>query len=516
MKKYVIGLLCFTLLAVGVTYGCIQYTLQVGDAKVDCAEVGIDLAGYYDENDLLITAVLDPEISGESNTYPQIDGLINQEVQAAINGDIYTHVQTMRETYAANGNFLRNLYYEVYANFGNVLSVGLFFGDGAWQYDAVYLNYNLNDGSTLRLEDLFGAQADVQRIVHSGFYDSLTRDSYYEEWQTVGSPDEQALYETVKHYMSREKKTFRFTPAEIFLYEGDHVAQISMADYADDIVVYHKFLGEEHIYQRDDIGNKGIFTCAAVNQGFGQRKLGFATEHFWYDIAMTEPYTDERLPDDVVQTFWAFRDRYYSKLMDEVETIKAQAQENPDKAFILLASPYINLYTHMERNGDDFVSIPSNAAMVTDYYTLYEMPAELFETQYLPALREQYRTNAYYLFYVGIDQAVEGDAAVQTTKRTEDVMYDCSTDALLTVADLFVDGIDYVWELRTEAQSQLVNFYGFTWAEAEAQVQQAQFSLNGGSIAVHIPVWGSEQCVMIAVDAFPMEQLTIFDGGMTE
>jgi len=513
LKKLILFLLCFTVLAVGVTYGCIQYTLHEPSSGSVAVETGIDLNGFYDENDLLITESRE-EIKGDFGetylTYPQIDGLKDTEVQSVVNDRIRGEAERLKNKYAELGTNIQYLSYNIHGSFANVLSLGLFSGDDAMHYEQVYLNFNLNDGSMLRLEDLFGAQADLNRIVHSAFYDALTRSNLGNlYWETVSSPDEYELYKTVKAYLNGERK-FAFSPSEIYLYYGDYAASVPMTDFAEDIVVYSKYLGEESLYVNDDVGGNGMFTCARIPGGYRKREFGFAEERFWYDIAASEPYFDQSIPTDVQERVIAFSDEVYRDLLDEVEAIRRQAEAHPDKAYVLLARPELILYCASEQIVNEWIYIPSCATEINWNYSFYEMDAESFESQYRQDLIEMYRSNTYTMFYSGLDRVIGND--VQVTKKNRVELYNYKTgEPILTIDEIFADGYDYRDAIRRQAKYDMAGYYGYTLETAEAALQGARFELEGSGIRVYIPEWGNEQNLYYAFSQFPRSALKIFE-----
>ena len=289
--KYISLLLVFTLLAVGTTYVLIQRSLgePLIKTKVDGAadavipEAGIDLNGFYDQNDLVFTEIT--QELGEEKTvkYLQIDGLKNADVEAAVNAAIAAEAQSLLDYYGADRINYVNC--NLCASFSNGLSIGFYAGDVEYNYTNRYLNFNLNDGSLLRVEDLFGVQADLLSLVRSGFYEALTPYNYSDDyWETAQSPDENELYKVVTNYMAQENQKFFFNPTEIYFCYDDYIAAVNMAEHAEDITVYHKFLSEESLFERDDIGYKNIFTCVQIPDAYEVREFGFAEENFWYDF----------------------------------------------------------------------------------------------------------------------------------------------------------------------------------------------------------------------------------------
>lgn len=509
MKKLIAFCLCFTILAVGVTYGCIQYTLRT-PAEDQIQEIGIDLNGFYDENDLVIDEVWE-ELEEATVTYPQISGLKNKDVQDGINAAIRSETERMRNQYAAQGTNLAYLSYNLSGSFGNTLSVGLYSGDDAMHYDQAYLNFNLNDGSLLQLSDLFARDADLQNIIHTAFYDAVTRGNLSNTyWEEVSYPDEQELYRTVKGYLNAETQQFLFTPAEINLYYNDYMATIPMTDYADDIVIYSKYLTEESLFEDETIGFDGVFACARIPGGYERREFGFAAENFWYDIALSEAYLDEQIPADRQLMFHSFQNDMFEMLLSEMYSIRNTALENPDKAYVLLANPSGHMYTDSQQSGDIWLITPSCAAEATENYALYEMSAALFESKYRPALLELYRTGTYTMFYSGLDEYMDGDE-VQATHRRSYELYNYETGQMMTVDDIFVEGYDYPTTVRANAKYDLVSYYGYTMEDAELAVETLRYEVSGSGLKMYLPGWGEDQYLYMPLRDFPRVALKIFN-----
>lgn len=510
MKKLMAFLLCFTVLAVGVTYGCIQYTLRAPAQEEPTIEMGIDLNGFYDENDLVIISV-SLHIGDNGGSYPQIDGLKNAEVQDTINEMIRGETERLQQNYVDLGTNISYLSWYASANFANVLSIGMYSGDDAMHYEQVYLNFNLNDGSLLRLEELFGTQADLQEIVRTAFYDAVTFGNMANTyWQEINYPDEQEFYKTVKGYLESENKRFAFAPAEIYLYYGDYTATVSMIDYAEDIVVYSKYLSEESLFENDGIGYDGMFTCADSPAGYEKREFGFAADNFWYDIALPELHVDENIPADYQHKFRQFYEDLYASLLAEVDTVHAAATADSNKAYILLANPNAYLYQDSVETAVGWEVYTSCAAEVNENYSLYEMPMDLYESKYRQELVGLYRTGTYSMFFSGLDEYIDG-SEVQVTKRNSYKLYNYETGAPITLADLFVDGYDYMDAIRRNKKYALASDYGYTLESAELALQGAWCEIEGTDIRVYLPEWGTEQYLTMSLRDFPRTALRIFE-----
>ena len=132
MKKLIAFLLVFAMLAVGFTYVQIQRTLgePLIKPKIDLPyeevipEAGIDLNGFYDQNHIEFIEVTEQLGEDVEFTYPQISGLRNKDVEAAVNAAIVAEAEGLKQSFADKGTAIRYMTYHVYANFSNVLSIG--------------------------------------------------------------------------------------------------------------------------------------------------------------------------------------------------------------------------------------------------------------------------------------------------------------------------------------------------------------------------------------------------------
>lgn len=507
--KILAFLVLFTATAVGTTYVLIQYELtkQQPLPEPAPAEQGIDLDGFYDENDLLFEEIL--EENGDVRiTYPRIDGLKDEAVEAAINEMIAAKAEEIK-AYHEEGGGISYMTYQVYANFANALSIGLFSADTEYSDRQDYLNFNLTDGSLIRLEDLFCAGADIQSPVRAAFYETLTRYNLSPDyWEEVSSPDENELYRVVRGYLAGEQR-FSFSPSEIYLHYEDYTASVPMMDYAEDIAVYHRFLSDESLFERDDIGYKNVFTCAELSDGYVRREYGFGAENFWYDVASEEVYRDADVDEDVYEQLEALAGGIYDGILHEVLTIAETAKANPDRAYVLLAAPTVYLYSDSAYVDGSWQLLPSKAATVNAYYVLYEMDRTLFDDEYRDVLVTTYRENPWYLFYME-----PGDEAVRETmtitRRNKDSLCLYATGEVLTVEDVFVSGYDYAAAIRAQAKYDLMAYYGCTPEEAEAKARTVSYTLAGNGIEIRLPDWGEDQYLWMALNDFNRDNLTIF------
>ncbi len=518
--KYITLLLVFTLLAVGSTYVLIQRTLgePLIRPKVDLPyeeivpEAGIDLNGFYDQNDLVFTDVTETIGDDRELKYPQIDGLKNADAEAAVNAVIAAEAEALKQQFADRGTNLNYMTYNVYANFSNVLSIGLFAGDDTYAYLNSYLNFNLNDGSLLDVEDLFGVQADLLGMVRSAFYERLTTSNLQDRyWETAQSPDENELYEVVSAYMAGSHKEFFFTPTEIyFCYGEDYSAHVDMVEHAEDITVYHKYVTKESLFERDDIGYKGIFNCVHIPEGHEVREFGFAAENFWYDFGFGGMYLMDGAPQEAVAGLNAYVETRLDEMRAEIDEIRQEAQANPDTMYIFMAEPSFQPHARTEYSGDGWgYSAFSKAVAYSGHTKLYTMPKALFESKYRQLMVEQYRESPYYVLFEGIDYII-GDE-VQRQRDDSEGMYRWDTGEQLNADSIFAEDYDHDAWIRTYAADELVRYHGYNLEDARLQTEAMWYELQGNGFHIGIPAWGDERHLWLSLDQFAPSRLTIFE-----
>ena len=519
--KWMVFLLAFTLLATGTTYVCIQRALgqRLLTPKIDLPyeeivpELGIDLNGFYDGNHIVFNEITEQLGDNVEFTYPQISGLRNKDVEAVVNAAIVAEAEALKQSFSDKGTTIRYMTYNVYASFSNVLSIGFFAGDESYDYMNRYVNFNLNDGSQLCVEDLFGRQADLLGLVRSAFYESLTTSNLTDEyWESAQSPDENELYDVVMGYMAEENKSFFFTPTEIyFVYGKDYAAHIDMAEHAADITVYHKFLSEESLFECDDIGYKNIFTCANIPEGYHVREFGFAAENVWYDFGFSELYFPDGTPQEDVDGITAYADTMVESMRGEIEVMIQEAQNNADTMYVYMANPSVLPHIRSDYSDEDGwqATAVSKALTYGKHSKVYTMPKVLFDSKYRQLMIEMYRDEPYYLLFEGLDNLIDDD--VQRKRDDGEALYRWDTGEALTADTLFVEGYDHFGFIRAYAMDELVRYHGYSAEEADLMTQALWYELTGDGLQVNIPVWGEERFLWLPLDQFAPSRLTIFD-----
>ncbi len=385
----------------------------------------IDLYGTYDENDLLIEEFLLTK-NDEELKIPQIKGLKKLSVQDKINNEIMEKATELIEKYP----HVNYTYFYDFANFANVLSICFRVGFDHEPYgDSVYFNYNLVDGSHLTLEDLFLEGTNILQIVRSSFYKSMALYGNFDDETYVHSPDENAVYKAVTNFMS-SKKDFAFSPSEIYFYDGDNMASVKTLDIYDCVGIYSKFLTKESIFTGEYEGYKNVFTCADTNYDlFDVIEYGYAEDNLWYDFTVGENYisSDDPPSDERLEKFNAFREKTINSMRSEIDKARLTATQNPDKFYVLLVKPSVNIDVDSEYFDGDWHYTYYDTATVNLSVQLYEMPIDHYEAVFKDKIIETYRYDYFTMrggayFY---EEELEGVTLHETDESyTENYMED--------------------------------------------------------------------------------------------
>ena len=502
IKGAILFIVLFLVAAVGITYFSIQKANN-GTGTVT-AEEGIDLYGTYDENDLLLEEVVET-YNGIEIKIPKISGLKDKAVQDKVNGEIYAKCHDLLERFD-------DVNYAVYtkrANFGNVLSVSFYVGSDAG-YEQIYMNYELVQGHELHLEDLFMKDTDITDIVRKAFYQSFVKDGVYVSESRIVSPNENELYRAVKGYMENDTPAFAFSPAEISFYYKDYVASVRMIDIADSISIYTKYMTDESIFEKDDIGYDNIFTCADTQYGaFDLIDYGYLEPNFWFDVTAGQLWT-EGIDEEKLKVFNTFKDEMYEVAYDKVEEYRKIAKDNPDTFYILLAKPNLSLYMDQDYYNGEWTYSASNVAAVGENYQIYEMPMSLYESTYKDRIIDTYR----YIYF-----AMRGGAFFDTYYDTdgaevihinETKLYNYYTKEQLTdFDDVFYENSGYM-KIVEDKTKEFLGYQGFSVDNIDRLMETAEYELEGTNVVAYIPSVPDFQ-VSIYFDEFDKGMLKVFD-----
>ncbi len=501
-RKIIIFLCVFALLAVAFTYGCIR--MAEGEGLFSGSETGIDLYGTYDENDIEILSLTEKHGDIEVSI-PQIKGLKDEAVQEKVNGNIKTRIKALVGEYPR----LNYANYHIRSNFGNTISI-CFSISSEEELKQLYLNYELVTGKSLALTDLFKKDSDLVSVVRDAFYRELVlENSYNTPYNEAVSPDENLLYKLVNSYMNGEEQIFSFTPGEICFYFEDYVASVKMIDYAQDIVIYSKYMQKESIFAEDGIGFDNIFTCATSQYDtFDKIEYGYLEENLWYDITLWKSWFEEDFPKEKKQKYKLLEEEIYSRVAAEAEELRKTAKENPDRFYIFLAKPTLNIYYYTERKDSSYKRFETDLARLSVRTELFEMPVELHEERYRDEIIETYRY-PYFAMRGGAYLNEPEDDRVIYAVDTKEAVYNYITGKEITsVGEVFKENFDYSSAIKEMAMENLSARYNYSREQAEKMAELFEYELTGTAVKVSIPEedWATE----VQFEDFDKEALAIF------
>lgn len=496
MKKLIIGLLIFALIVLGIIF------ISVQSVNISKNNTGIDLYGTYDQNDLIINERKET-YNGIEIEIPQIEGLKNKRVQKKINEDINARVYEALEgvTDIRYANFYTR------SNFANVISISYYVGLEMTS-NHIALNYNLVDGKRLKVEDLFVSDVDLTEIVRESFYRMSIVDNQYNLQNGLVSPDEAKVYKAVKTYMDSEEKIFTFSPSEIYFYSDEYAATAKMLEIADKVAIYNKYLTRRSLFERDDIGYKNLFTCAnGAYDVFELIDYGYLEDNYWYDVTI---WNNDNIEDeDVVSKFKAFKKGLKDDIYAKVYEYQEIAKKNPDKFYILLSKPNINMYMDSRTENGKWIYEYSDMATVYENVQIFEMPIEVYENIYKDKIIDTYRYQ-YFAMRGGAYLDTNANDGATVTEIKSEKLYNYVTGGEITkISELFKEDSDYMDVVKTLTKTVLIEKHDYLEEDANKVLKDINLELIG--TRVNVTIKGMENFIVsISFNSFERGMMKLF------
>ena len=417
MKKIIFGLIAFGIVCFAAT-GVLIYKHNEeilakdnnqenkSNGNKEEQEKTLDLNGTYNENDIIISENAEIFNSVEIQI-PQISGLKNKDIETKVNNSIREKIYSSLKEYSD----IEYMSFYTNANFSNVISISCTCGlKDDWK--EIHLNYELINGEELKLDDLLSQNTDIYTVVRKAFYraaaGSAVRNEDIEEpkydpttntwyiyqyvWNDATKSsektkvefviDEDEVAQNIANFINSSRKDFFFSSQGVYLKTYDYF--VNFTDIADNIVIYDKYLTEESLYEKDDIGLKNLFTCARscsyVVKYQDYKMLG---DNLFYDVAIKESDTViwDRINAAGVNEKMCelLKKKSYKKL----EEYKELASKNPDKFYVVIIRPLVSIL--------DFENNAENT-----YFINIQLDIKLAENQEskeanMKQIKEQYR-----------------------------------------------------------------------------------------------------------------------------
>ena len=314
---------------------------------------GIDLKGTYNQNDLIIE---EKSITQEKIEirYLQINGLKNKIVQDKINKEIQQIALNCYQEEIKDLNEVINVNVSMWeaSNFANTISFELSYvakiddnDDGFYQgYKGI--NYDLNTGEEITFDKIFTSDVQIENILRQATYysllsnrteDSLSGDLIVSYYDNI----EDDVVKVMNLYKRGKITEFSYTPLHINLYYNENqIITLNMKDFSEYIAIYNRYLSEESLYEKNDIGIKNIYTLTRRYNNVYYYTNYQNEDNYFIDISIdfqsadTDEFAKELIQDKIVD------------IEKEIEKVKQKVNENQNKFYIL--NYYISVYTGEE------------------------------------------------------------------------------------------------------------------------------------------------------------------------
>lgn len=417
MKKIIFGLIAFGIVCFAAT-GVLIYKHNEeilakdnnqenkSNGNKEEQEKTLDLNGTYNENDIIISENAEIFNSVEIQI-PQISGLKNKDIETKVNNSIREKIYSSLKEYSD----IEYMSFYTNANFSNVLSIICTCGlKDDWK--EIYLNYELINGEELKLDDLLSKNTDIYTVVRKAFYRAAagsavrnedieepkydpTTNTWYiyrYEWNTSTESsekkkvefviDEDEVAQNIANFINSSRKDFFFSSQGIYLKTYNYF--VNFTDIADNIVIYDKYLTDESLYERDDIGLKNLFTCAfSCSNVVKYQDYKMLGDNLFYDVAIKESDTVIWNRINAAGVNEKMCELLKKKSYKKLEEYKELASKNPDKFYVVIIRPLVSIL--------DFENNAENT-----YFINTQLDIKLAENQEskevnMKQIKEQYR-----------------------------------------------------------------------------------------------------------------------------
>lgn len=417
MKKIIFGLIAFGIVCFAAT-GVLIYKHNEeilakdnnqenkSNGNKEEQEKTLDLNGTYNENDIIISENAEIFNSVEIQI-PQISGLKNKDIETKVNNSIREKIYSSLKEYSD----IEYMSFYTNANFSNVLSIICTCGlKDDWK--EIYLNYELINGEELKLDDLLSKNTDIYTVVRKAFYRAAagsavrnedieepkydpTTNTWYiyrYEWNTSTESsekkkvefviDEDEVAQNIANFINSSRKDFFFSSQGVYLKTYNYF--VNFTDIADNIVIYDKYLTDENLYERDDIGLKNLFTCAfSCSNVVKYQDYKMLGDNLFYDVAIKESDTVIWNRINAAGVNEKMCELLKKKSYKKLEEYKELASKNPDKFYVVIIRPLVSIL--------DFENNAENT-----YFINTQLDIKLAENQEskevnMKQIKEQYR-----------------------------------------------------------------------------------------------------------------------------
>ena len=521
-NKIVISLIIFAVISVAITTILIiqknntsvpNHENASGDVNMATKHdriIGTKRNQKYNQNDL---EIIETQMQEDGLEYVsiRISGLKNKEIENKINEDIAREEASLKEKVLSNGMGeydSRYLNEYVDANFSNVLSLAFYgskYGSNSRNQvnESRFLNYDLTTGNRLKLEDLFVPGADIDLYAQNSIYKELLHDTfskkgvffdpqYWESGECTYVMDEIDELEFIKEFNKYKAapKDFYFYCNQVLIAYGedyDDYVYINFKDCMDDLVIFDKFVTEESIFERDDIGVKNLYVRSNVATGNGFYAL--------VDDMTSNSRIDARISPIVGEEI--LESQKYSDTLEKIKQdiagrkndIEEIAKKNKDKYYYLAISVTINdfipkyycTYSEQDITHDEFY--------VYTEEDLYEIDKTDFDNWFEDELISACCFDSYYETdsgYVNVRLSDDEKKKCKIDKKYDSVAYNINSEKVYrNLEDIFKEDSDYLsvidnvlqreYELSTDQVAEMIKNHEYQLTSYAVEFRNEEF-----------------------------------------
>ena len=491
-RTVIISLIIFTLVAVGVTYSMIRFTIKnkteqlivSGDSEViekipeedepKYINLGIDPNGTFNQNSInwIEQAYQENEISIE---YYKISGLKDKNIENKINEKLKAAAFKYFDSEKVD-TIKINAYQSINANFGNVIcvynsvSMNTIGNSSNYTYESGYINLDLVTGNEIEFKDIFVDENAMLQCMTTELYENEAWNKQWEKetdlwdggyeyneelWNApVLDVDEDAVIQKLYEWKNAKIEDFYFSSsyacAEAYNKSGDSMwMYIVYKNMPSAIAIYSRFLTDESIYEDDSVGLKNIINMSSETHWlyadykeykndknsnlFANTRINFE----WYEIDYEKISKIEEMVINIAK--------------QEMIEIERQAMAEPDKYHALSSSYSIS------KGAREYFYINKNKSY---YYTDINLKNEMYDKikeSYVYFGGEEYGV---YDLYIDLEYTEE-NKFISGDRNFEESLYSMKTfEKLENVEDFFMDGVDYKTLMKNELNKLWYGTYG--------------------------------------------------------
>ena len=222
--------------------------------------VGTSLNDLYANNGLKYEYVKDDE-KKINVSYVQITGLRDDNIEESINSQIKERINKILDSNNFKNNSDDSAYINttVEANFSDVLSVKIYakFRD---DYSKCYgLNFRLDNGERIKINDLFVYDAPKKNIITQAAYRTFALSYYTDEGirNDFYYNIEDDLINFLNDFNNGKTTEFSFSPLTLEIYRDGRTVTVDMTKWHEYIDIYTKFKQSSNLYDnKDDVATK--------------------------------------------------------------------------------------------------------------------------------------------------------------------------------------------------------------------------------------------------------------------